>query len=35
MEDNIVLELSNIKMYFSPHLSLSQALSGGKKRKVI
>ena len=35
MEDNIILELSNIKMYFSPHLSLSQALSGGKKRKVI
>ena len=35
MEGNIVLELSNIKMYFSPHLSLSQALSGGKKRKVI
>ena len=35
MEDKVVLELSNIKMYFSPHLSLSQALSGGKKRKVI
>lgn len=35
MEGNIVLELSNIKMYFSPHLSLSQALSGGKKRKII
>lgn len=35
MEDKVVLELSNIKMYFSPHLSLSQALSGGKKRKQI
>ena len=35
MEDKVVLELSNIKMYFSPHLSLSQALSSGKKRKVI
>ena len=35
MKDNVILELSNIKMYFSPHLSLSQALSGGKKRKLI
>ena len=35
MEDNVILELSNIKMYFSPHLSLSQALSGGKNRKLI
>ena len=35
MKDNVILELSNIKMYFSPHLSLSQALSGGKNRKLI
>lgn len=35
MEDNVILELSNIKMYFSPHLNLSQALSGGKNRKLI
>jgi len=35
MKDNVILELSNIKMYFSPHLNLSQALSGGKNRKLI
>ena len=33
--DNVILELSDIKMYFSPHLSLSQALSSSKKRKQI
>ncbi|MGP1438356.1 MAG: ABC transporter ATP-binding protein [Treponema sp.] len=35
MKDNVVLELSNIKMYFSPHLSLSQALSRSKQQKQI
>jgi len=35
MSDNVILELSNIKMYFSPHVSLSQVLSSGKKRRVI
>ena len=35
MSDNVILELSNIKMYFSPHVSLSQVLSSGKKRRII
>ena len=35
MKDDVILELSDIKMYFSPHLNLSQAFSGGKKRKQI
>ena len=35
MSDNVILELSNIKMYFSPHVSLSQVLSSNKKRRLI
>ena len=35
MSDDIILELKNIKMYFSPHMSLSQAFSSSKKRKQI
>ena len=35
MSDNVILELEHIKMYFSPHMSLSQAFKGAKKRKQI
>ena len=33
--NEVILELQDIKMYFSPHMSLSQALSSVKKRKEI
>ena len=33
--DNVILEMSDIKMYFSPHMSLSQALSANKRHKQI
>ena len=35
ISDKVILELSDIKMYFSPHLSLSKAFSSTKKRKQI
>jgi len=35
VSDKVILELQDIKMYFSPHMSLTQALSSTKKRKQV